>query len=65
MISSDGDDVLSVVRETVSNNNNPILVKDIQSEPESDCDDPEKIDFEGEHISDSDNDEGQINPDDW
>ena len=39
--------------------------KVIQSESGSDCDDPEKIDFEGEHISDSDNDEDQIKPDDW
>ena len=63
-VNVNGGGVISDVCERLYPNDTP-LVKKTQSESESDHDDPEKMDFEGEYISDSDNDDSHIKPEDW
>ena len=66
---SDNDVVMNMRKAAIKNstNDNALVIekeKDIQSE--SDCDDPEKRDFQGEHMSGSGSDsEYEIKPEDW
>ena len=72
MSSFENDDVITVVGERlkssendkINDDNSSSSVKKVNSDSESDCDDPEKIDFEGEYISDSDDDDGEVKPED-